>query len=580
MNIRKSAFLAWGGLLVVAALAPAAPAAAASLGGPTFSTAAREGQTVPGVGLITRIDNLVVNNSGQWIVEVDTDNVDLDRDAVLLNQSGLLLREGDSVAMPAGASIGSFDAITLSNDGDSGWNFFLDGTGGSSDDSGIYWNTTLVIQEGDLSISSDFSSGTVYRGFFETKIGNSNDILILATVDDPNIPSTSDRALVIAELNDTGGLLDEHVIAKEGDILPGQSAPVADFETGPHEFAMNAAGDVLYLARMDTAPAVDTALYRNQTLLAQEGDDSPVDGRAYELLTRAVDVARSGNYAFRANLDGDITNDEVIIVNGTVLAREGHPVDGIFPDVLSSLGSTTGPIQISNAGELLWYGEWNDGNSAALFIDEEILVEAGVTRIGARTVISISNVQDAFAMSDNGVWIIFEATLDNGLGGAFLIERPETTDRFATLLSFNVTFGSLVSGTLADLALSDDVYLRTASQFGFLSSEPNVMTLEVEAAATGSPPASLDVRIESRLNNPLGQVSVRLRNWLLNRFDGVDQYVLNTQDQVNVTANVPAGDYVRTSDDHIRLSMKHVVVATFSVTGFRAFHDHVQIRLN
>jgi hypothetical protein len=39
----------------------------------------------------------------------------------------------------------------------------------------------------------------------------------------------------------------------------------------------------------------------------------------------------------------------------------------------------------------------------------------------------ISSGTDAFMLSKNGQWVIFEATLEGGLNGAFLIEVPEPT---------------------------------------------------------------------------------------------------------------------------------------------------------
>ena len=95
-----------------------------------------EGDAVPGVGAITRIDNLAVNDLGEWLVEADTDNADTDADQVVIRDGSLYLREGDALADPAGATINTFDSINLNNQGHSGWNFFLSGTAGSGDDSG------------------------------------------------------------------------------------------------------------------------------------------------------------------------------------------------------------------------------------------------------------------------------------------------------------------------------------------------------------------------------------------------------------------------------------------------------------
>ena len=55
------------------------------------------GDEVPGVGLITSIDNIAVNYYGQWLVEADTDNPDTNADSVLLFDGVLILREGSKI---------------------------------------------------------------------------------------------------------------------------------------------------------------------------------------------------------------------------------------------------------------------------------------------------------------------------------------------------------------------------------------------------------------------------------------------------------------------------------------------------
>ena len=122
----------------------------ASLAGDmTIETLVLEGDSVDGVGLITSINNIAVNNTGHWLVEADTDHPDTDADSVLIENGVLYLREGDPVSAPEGATLDSFDSVTLNDLGDAGFNFFLDGTDDIFDDSGVYWNTVLVYQESE-----------------------------------------------------------------------------------------------------------------------------------------------------------------------------------------------------------------------------------------------------------------------------------------------------------------------------------------------------------------------------------------------------------------------------------------------
>jgi hypothetical protein len=394
----------------------------------TVSSAVLEGDVVPGVGTVTRIDNLAVNDLGDYLVEADTDNANADIDVVVLGPGGLVLQEGQSLALPVGATLDSFDAINLNNNGDSGFNFFLDGTSGTNDDSGIYFNDHLVLQEGTISGSPDFSPGTPYIGFFEALIdvNNSNQIFVVASIDDPGIASTVDRALVIMNLDGSGNLVSESVIAKEADVLPGQVEGVNDFGTGPHQIAFNDLGQALYFADVGANSATDGCIYRNLTLVAQEGSPSPVGGRNYELLSsRGLDMSNSGAIVFKANLDGATTDDEVIILNGAVFRQEGQTLPSISPFLLTAFGTGSGPVQVDNAGNVLWFGDWDDPNTGidtGLFLNDELLIQEGVTKINDLLVTSFNTGQDGFQLSNNGQFAMFEATLEDGTNGAFLIQ--------------------------------------------------------------------------------------------------------------------------------------------------------------
>ena len=397
----------------------------------TITAALKEGDLVTGVGNVTRIDNLAINDSGDWLVEADTDFANTDQDQVLVRNGALHLREDQALTDPAGASINTFDAINLNANGDSGWNFFLSGTSGGSDDSGIYFNDQLVIQESDISTAAGFSAGTPYIGFFEARIFPtvSERILVVASVDDPNIASSVDRALVIVEHDGSGALVSETVVWKEGDVLSGQVDAIADFGTGPHQFAVSDAGDVLFFADLEGLTTTDGVVYVNDTLLAQEGSPSPIVPRLYEFLSsRGNDLSNTGHHVFKANLDGNTADDEILVVNGEVFRQEGDTLPDIAPFQLTSFGTGSGPVQISDAGHVLWFGDWSDPDTdvdTGLFLNDVLIVQEGVTQVGGVTIDTIASGQDAFALSDNGLWAIFEATLVGGIEGAFLLDLSD-----------------------------------------------------------------------------------------------------------------------------------------------------------
>lgn len=458
MSGRKS----FGAMALVGLLAAAAEAQP----GPVFQTLVKEGDVAPGVGVVTRIDNSSVANGGVWLVEADTDNPNTDIDVVLFRNGSVYLQEGQSLPQPAGSSLDSYDSMRLANDGRASHNFFLAGTSGTGDDSGVYIDTTLVIQEGTVSTAPQFTPGTPYIGYFGTYFNDASEILIVASVDDPAIASSVDRALVVAETDINGNLLSETVIAKEGDLLPGQTEPIVDLGTGEHQTAWNNDGAAFYFADLDGPTDRDGVLYKNTDLVAQEGMASPDAGRSYELLSsRSLDINNGGELVFKANLDGSTADDEVIVKNASILVREGSVLPDIAPFQITSTGTGSGPVQIADDGKVLWYGDWDDPNldfDTGLFLDSALIVQEGVTQVDGNVIDLIYSGQDAFMMSDDGEYVIFEVDFVGGINAAVLMRLSDPTD---------VADGSDLAAPLLLRALPNPFAAETAVRFGLTARE-------------------------------------------------------------------------------------------------------------
>jgi hypothetical protein len=398
--------------------------------GVTIQALVLEGDNVPGVGNITRIDNLAINDHGDWIVEADTDQANTIADQVYLRNGVLYFREDQPLAMPPGATISSIDSINLNNSLNSGWNFFLRNTGGTNNDSGVYLNGDLVRQEGTISGSPAFSPNTPYIGFFDVKINNQNQMSVIASIDDIAIPTTVDRAIVRLDPDPMGGYV-EIVLAKEGDILPGQVDSVADFGTGPHASAFNDNGDVLYFADLNGLTTTDGTIYLNGTLIAQEGQASPIDGRSWLTLSSArVGLNNAGDYVHTGMLSGDTASDSIIVGNSGVVAQEGTSLAAIG-GTFTFTGFGTGPVHIGDNGNVLWYGDWNDPNldvDTGLFVNDRLIVQEGVSMVDGVVLDAIASGESAYALSSDGQWVIFEGTLVGGIDGVFRIHLSQRGD--------------------------------------------------------------------------------------------------------------------------------------------------------
>jgi hypothetical protein len=415
-------------LNVSAASVVAAAYLASNAHAQSITTLIKEGDTVPGVGVVQGTDGYAVNNNGEWIVEADTNNADTNTDLVLLKTGAIYWRENDPIF---GANISSWDDHSLNNNSELFGNIFLRNAT-TSTDSGIHLNKQQVIQENTISTAPQFTAGTPYIGWFGAKINDSRQGVLMSSVDDPNIATTVDRALVFMNVSPTGTLLNENVIAKEGDTLPGAPSAVTDLETDSNEFDLANNGHVLYGATL-TGTTNNNAIYRwdgtANNLVALEGGNSPVAGRTWANLA-SPRVALSGNgahYAHTGVLSGDTATDNVIIVDGNVFKQEGDSVTTASGTWQFTSFGTVGPL-VDDGGNVVWYGDWNDPvttQDTGIFYNNQLVVQEGVTQIDGLTVVTVRSFADTLVMSDNGRFILFEAELTGGLEGAFMIQVPE-----------------------------------------------------------------------------------------------------------------------------------------------------------
>ncbi len=395
-----------------AALASAAGLATSSaMAQVTITPVLMEGEFLDPVGAITSIANLAVNDGGEWLAEVDTDNPDTEADGALVKNGVLFLREGQ-VLGTSGRLLDSFGAVNLSNAGDFAGNIFLDGP--ISNDSGLFFNADRIFEETHISTAAGFSAGTVYTGFFDGHLNNNNQLLFVVSVDDPALAGTTNRALVRIDYTPGTGAFTETVLAKQDDTIPGMVGPLTEIETSPYEIDFNDAGEYIFIPNAGTVEHI----FLGTTLLAVEGGDSPVAGRPWlSLGTSAVGINNTAQYVYTGQLSGDTATDLVIVRNGQVFRQEGDPVPGMPQFALQSFG-TSRIVDIADDGSVLWYGDWNDPDTtrdSGLFVGDQLLVQEGVTQVatsqGTLTVLSVGSVQDTYAISDDGRYVLAEVVL-------------------------------------------------------------------------------------------------------------------------------------------------------------------------
>ncbi len=133
---------------------------------------------------------------------------------------------------------------------------------------------------------------------------------------------------------------------------------------------MAASGD--WIARGDD-PANDDWLVMNGLLLAKTGDSVEGGVELYADSFAACTVNSAGDWALIATTDNpDAARDEVLVVNGVVLVREGDPVDldgngsfddGVFIGDGTPTSSAFAPndLAVTTSGMVYFIGRLNDG---------------------------------------------------------------------------------------------------------------------------------------------------------------------------------------------------------------------------
>jgi hypothetical protein len=402
---------------------PAVPSAAAA--NDHITTAVLSPQNVPGVGNIVLVQQVDVNNNGDWIAVVDTDHPDLSSNSALLYNGALMFREGQALAAPAGAILDEFVSVSLSSTGAVASIFRLSGPGVPLQ--GLFLDNQLIVAVGDMSAGI----GAPYVSMRGVKINGNNDLLLEGDVDDPAVPGTNNPALIRIQ---TSPLLLDGAIVRQGDLLAANyPRPLDFFGSLPQvNVAFNDRSDVLYVAilRFDGAPNDEQAVFFNQSLLGQQGFPSPA-GLSYGTLAgpfnqKGVGLSNFGDHVFQAELSN---NRDILVRNGAVFVEEQVTTfSDISPFVIVNLG-TVEPVHIDDAGRVVWTGAWNAMFPApfGLFRDDSLLVRENATMTAEGfTIQTLRHDQHAYQVSDNGQWIIFRAVItSSGRNGAFIIHLPD-----------------------------------------------------------------------------------------------------------------------------------------------------------
>ena len=397
-----------------------------------------EGEALPDGSTVAGVRAVNVDYFGGALVLVSTRAPGgTGRGVALLGGGFVYMQTGGPVQSPVGATIAELDSVSTNLFGGVCWNTRLAGTAaGLDDDEAVYLDSDPWMREGptsDTPMIDPLPAGSRWLSFADVRMASADGLfMVRGSHIDPSLPGTSQTFL--AHGYPTGvpfllGNVDRIVAA--GQEAPGLGVPLADIRLAPAAASVSPNTRMtMWSARLRAAAAADACVYRYNTangehlLVAREGEPSTLGGLPWGPLEElALDVASSGRWTLRATVvDGSGAQVPVIMNQVAVLARGGDPAPGLAPAVYAGFGR--GPALVDDLGNLVWYArlEGPAGTREVIYANQRPVVQTGVTRIGGRLVEAIGAGADMMSLGPTNGVLAFEATLEGGVSGAFLLD--------------------------------------------------------------------------------------------------------------------------------------------------------------
>ncbi len=482
---------------------------AASASAQTYTEILREGNTFgSGTEVISRIDNVDINGSGDWLVELDSDGAS-DMDHYMLSNGTIIWQQGQTMGFPAPAGFvggGFIDTMDINDNGDIMFITAMAPVGTTSTRGYMLvrngmelltaWNSSSSNTGTVAPASLGLPVGTYFTGVSEAWQNNNGQLLIGGSVALGGTGSTP--ILVRADLDMAGNIATMTKVAMRGETLPGAShvTPIQGFSFSKGRQAINDSGDYIWYVDDDhtIAPGsvdTDANIYINSTQMHNEADAWPTDPAEVwnHMSAFEFDINNNGDYLVNGDDDGDTLNDYWLIKNvGGVwetIAHEGDPVPAIIPGpwVIRGFGFG-GIVPMSNTGDVLWYMDWDDTDTTidtALWYNDDLLLREGISVLGGIILEDVPNGDTEIAMSDDGSMAIMEVVLDDTNGAAmtdldavYLVELQQTagTPYCDPAVVNSTTFPGVLKAIGSDVAMDNNLVMEASDlpvgEFGYL----------------------------------------------------------------------------------------------------------------
>ena len=308
----------------------------------------------------------------------------------------------------------------------------------TANDSGVFWNSTLLLREDDVSQAPQVGAGTRYTRIWRSVVNAEQDYLVLARMNDPLVAGQED-ALVFLDVSGScpPTVQSERVLVRTGDPIGNTgNLRFRSFQSFEERtFQLNERGDHLFVAALSTASGLsspEAVVVANGAAVLAEGQQvGGVSGEIVDLGVVALDLNDLGDFAIQVKVQtsphgvpcqpqppagwcglpqcpivycfphagaivtGHVDGGPLVefieagdpmpdasLAPGETLLRVGTRLPPLNP--LTSAREAF-PVLLTNGGDVIWYGEWGHLDAAGnevtvgkgLFFNRKVIARAG-----------------------------------------------------------------------------------------------------------------------------------------------------------------------------------------------------------
>jgi hypothetical protein len=401
----------------------------------TLSVLVKDGDSFGPYGTVSNINDISINDNGDWVVDVTLTGGSTAR--AIVKNGQIWLAQGDTIA--PGDTVSSVANLLkdLNNHGDIAFRPSL-----TTLNSGMYLNFTPLIMHSQISSSPAFSEDTPYIGFFRGRVNDSRDVFMIATVNDSELPGSVHRALVWLSYDEKTETVTENVLFRKHDAIPGAEEGVEfnDAGTDSARFAINNSGDAYFVASfLNSDTATNAALFINDQMVVRKGDPSPIDGEPFNAISTTTRGYMNADrqFIFHTTIPNQPAGTNNVLIRGDgnarnateLFFRQGDPAPDVPGETITSFGSGAQP-RITDQGRVVWWGMMTGDTTqnVGLFVDDRLILRRGdtvpdhgtLTTVGGTT--GNGGIGKAFVTSNSGRNVLVRVVFNGGPRAALLVQ--------------------------------------------------------------------------------------------------------------------------------------------------------------